>query len=96
MDFSTGGRTSILSPTGTTSDTTPTFTSIPVTDAARYELWVTHVASNTRVINQTQLTATSFTAANPLAAGVYRIWVRAVSPGGELSVWSAVVEFTVS
>ncbi|MFN8710312.1 MAG: Ig-like domain-containing protein, partial [Planctomyces sp.] len=96
VDFSTGGRTSILSPTGTTSDTTPTFTSIPVTDAARYELWVTHVASNTRVINQTQLTATSFTAANPLAAGVYRIWVRAVSPGGELSVWSAVVEFTVS
>lgn len=95
-DFSVGGRTSVLSPTGSTSDRTPTFTWKPVDGATRYELWVSRIDVPSTVINQTNIVSTSFTPAANLAVGSYRTWVRAVSGSGQFSVWSIAVNFTVT
>jgi subtilisin family serine protease/subtilisin-like proprotein convertase family protein len=74
----------------------PTFVWTGLSGTERYELWVTHLNSNTRVIYLTNLTGTSFTAVNPLAAGNYRVWVRAVSAMGETTAWSTDVRFSVA
>jgi hypothetical protein len=62
-----------------------------------YELWVNNVSTGTsRIINETTLTGLSFTPATPLAAGVYRAWVRAIGPGNVPVLWSRGVDFTVT
>jgi len=42
------------------------------------------------------VTSTSLTVASPLAAGRYRVWIRAISEMGEKSAWSKPVDFTVA
>ncbi len=94
-DIYVGGRTSLLSPTGSVNDTTPTFTWGLVNGAARYELWVTTTAG-TLVINKTDLTTAEYTPAAALAAGNYRAWVRAVSTTNEFSPWSIQANFSIA
>ncbi len=96
VDFRVGGLVTILGPAGTTTNTRPTFSWRPVDGAARYELWVTNSATNTQVINQTNLTSLNYTAPAPLPKGNYRVWVRAVSTSGEVGVWSVEVQFTIA
>ena len=90
-----GGKTNMLSPIGSTSDTTPTFTWRPVDGAARYDLWVDRLGGATQVIRQQNLTSPSFTAST-LPAGNYRSWVRAISTTGEFAPWSVFVDFTIA
>ena len=75
----------------------PTFSWTAVGDAERYELWVAPAASPQQsVIRLTNLTTTSFTPASSIPAGIYRVWVKAVSVMGESTAWSAGVTFTVA
>ena len=68
-----------------------------VTGAATYELWVNRIdVSAAGVINVTGLTSPQFTASTALAAGTYRVWIRAVSGTGIISIWSAAVDFFVA
>jgi hypothetical protein len=96
FDIYIGGRTQLLAPAGTTSDTTPAFTWEAVAGVARYDLWVDKVGGQTQIIRQQSLTTNTYTPTTALAAGTYRAWVRAVSTSNESSLWSVVVEFTVA
>ena len=89
-----GGRTDMLSPIGSTSDTTPTFTWRPVDGAARYDLWVDRLGGASQVIREQNLTRPSFTSSTQ-SPGNYRSWVRAVSTTGEFALWSVFVDFTI-
>ena len=93
VDIQIGGKTSVLSPVGSTSDATPEFTWRPVEGAVRYELWV--ASTSVRVVYETQLTGTSFAPATNLPAGSFRIWVRAVSAPGIFAPWSDDVRFSI-
>jgi hypothetical protein len=89
-----GGRTDVLTPTGTTTDRTPTFTWRPVDGAVRYDLWVDHLGGMSQVIREQNLTDATFVSA-PLQPGNYRTWVRAISAANELSPWSLMFDFTI-
>ena len=92
-----GGRLTLLTPSGSTSDTTPTFTWTPVADAATYEVFVTRTNVLTAgIINSTGLVGTSFTPVMPLPVGTYRAWVRAISTTAEVGPWSLQVNFNVT
>jgi len=95
-DIYVGGRTTVTSPTGTTGDTTPTFTWTEVQGAVRYDLWVDKVGGPGQIIREQNLTSTSFTPATPLEAGDYRVWVQAISSEGTESPWSLEVNFTIA
>jgi GEVED domain/Calx-beta domain len=95
-DIYISGRTEVTSPSGTTSDTAPTFTWRAVQGAARYDLWVDKVGGPTQIVREQNLTTTSFTPATPLPAGDYRVWVQAISVSGGESPWSLIVEFTIT
>ena len=83
-------------PTGTDSDTTPTFTWNAVADADSYELWVYHQNTNThQIVYEAGLTQTSFTPSSALPEGTYTFWVRAHTSGGESSVWSGGLGFSI-
>lgn len=93
-DIYIGGQTNVLTPKGTTSDTTPTFSWRPVDGAVRYDLWVDQLGEASQVIREQSLTTTSFVAA-ALPVGNYRTWVRAISATNEHSPWSLFVDFTI-
>ncbi|MCA9010383.1 MAG: FG-GAP repeat protein [Planctomycetaceae bacterium] len=94
-DFTIGGRTRLITPSGSISDSTPTFTWQQVDGAVHYDLWVDKVGGQAQIIRQEALTGTSFTPTTSLAAGSYRAWIRAVDTNGDVSVWSTSVEFRV-
>ena len=97
VDFFVGGRPTLLTPLGRTSDTTPIFMWAPVDGAAAYDLFVTRTDVLTGgIINRTGLTTTSFTPSTSLPAGTYRAWVRAVSATAEMSPWSLQANFTIA
>lgn len=90
-----GGRPTVLNVAGAAGSVRPEFLWTPVQNAVRYELWVTRIGTGV-VINQTSLTTASYTPPSDLAAGTYRIWVRAVSTTGTVSAWSLPVDIVVS
>jgi fibronectin-binding autotransporter adhesin len=92
-----GGRPMVLTPTGNTSDTTPTFNWTPVSGAATYKLFVSRTDVPTSgIISQVGLTTANFTPTTPLPVGTYRVWVQAVSSTGPFSLWSDPVNFRVT
>jgi hypothetical protein len=94
--FSVGGRPTLIGPTGTVSDTTPTITWQAVDGAAEYILHVSRVDGSGVAIRDDHVTGTSFTPTVPLAAAQYRVWIRAVSAGGQMTQWSYSMDFTVA
>ena len=98
ITFFVGGRTDVLSPTGTTSDRTPTFSWRPVDGAASYQIQVDRRdVAVIRIINETSLLATTqYTPTTPLPVGTFRVWVRAIGTFGELGLWSPPVDFQVT
>lgn len=95
VDFNVIGKPVVTTTPGTATSRTPVFSWTPVEGAVRYELWVSRMDTSTRVIHDTQLTATSFTPSDPLSPASYRIWVRAVTAENTFSVWSDAVTITV-
>jgi len=85
----------VLSPTGATGDSTPTFTWREVDGAVRYDLWVDQIGGQNQIIREQNLTGTSFTPGTSLADGNYRVWVRAISSTNETSDWSLTVTFSI-
>ncbi len=80
----------------TTENRTPAISWSAVTGATRYELWVNHEGVTNRVIHETTLTGTSFTPSTGLAAGNYRIWVKAIGSNGTESSWSAPIQVAIT
>lgn len=86
QNFVIGGPPTVLTPQGSSADTTPTFSWTPVTDAATYDLWVNRLdVVTSKIVFQTGLASTSFTPSTPLPAGNYRVWVRAISTTSQAS-----------
>ncbi|MCA9063185.1 MAG: hypothetical protein KDA96_09000 [Planctomycetaceae bacterium] len=93
----TGGVPVILSPAAnSTAFPLPTITWTPVADAATYEVWISQVGVNFTYLVQNGIATNSFTPANPLDAGTYRVWVRAITSTGSALTWSSAVQFVVA
>jgi hypothetical protein len=85
-----------LAPSGSISNSLPTFSWGAVANAVRYELWVDDVTtSQSPVIDQQNLAANAFTPSTALAKGNYRFWVRAFNANGNAGNWSSEVDFTI-
>ena len=80
-------------PTTETTDTTPTLTWNAIAGATHYYLWVNNLATG-QVIDEQNLTGTSFTAA-ALPVGRYRAWIQAHNALGQASAWSPADDFRV-
>jgi predicted phage tail protein len=86
----------VLSPSGGTVDHAMTFTWTNTARAESYEIWLNSLTTGqSRVVHQRDLTTPSLTTAEPLAAGRYRVWVRAFNTAGN-SRWSRGYNFSVS
>jgi len=85
----------VLSPTGTVNDATPTFTWEAVDNATSYDLWVTDAEQRMTQFVEYNIKATNFTPVNDLNLGRTRTWVRANFADGPSSPWSVPREFVV-
>ena len=95
-NFSIAGPPTLLNPApNATVTANHTFSWTTVGDADKYEIWVQRV-SDGKVFYQNNIASTSFKYANPFTAGIYRVWLRAVSIIGDRSNWSAPVTFNVA
>ncbi|MBL8818304.1 MAG: hypothetical protein JNL58_19915 [Planctomyces sp.] len=86
----------ILTPSGGGQSSTPVFTWTPVAGVQRYELWVSSLSGAGKVIHQTDIETESFVPTTPLAAGIYRSWIRAFDSTGANLGWSSSLDFTVA
>jgi hypothetical protein len=93
---------SLVSPSGTITDTTPAYTWNQVTGANKYQLYVYSITGGTSVLNQIMSTSSactggtcSFTQPAALSTGNYRFRMRAYNMGGwgPFSTWKF---FTIS
>jgi uncharacterized repeat protein (TIGR01451 family) len=92
-DFKIEPSGKMLTPSGTTSSTTPTFTWQAVAGAVKYDLWVADQSGQVYVREQ-NLTGTSFTSTKGFVNGDYRAWVMPVG-ATEPGKWSTALAFTV-
>lgn len=91
-----GGTVSQLNaPTGDPIPARPTFAWTPGIPGVAYQLWVNQVGGTSKVVFETGLTTTSFTATSDLAAGPYVAWVRQLPASGPPLPWSSVFRFEV-
>ncbi len=89
-----GGRTTITSPAGLQSSSTPTIRWDAVEGAFTYSIYI--VRTDGTLITADNLTTNAFTPSSALAAGTYRVWVKAVSVSGQDGPWSLPVEITIA
>lgn len=94
-DFIAGGQTTVLTPTGTSSNRTPLITWQAVEGAVRYELLLRRDDVTSIILNKKDILTNSFTPA-ALAAGSYRVWIRAINANGVMTTWSAAQAFTIT
>lgn len=79
----------ILTPTGTVTEATPTFTWEAVDDAQSYDLWVTSLVSFETLFVERNIADTQFTPEEgTLSLGEIRVWARANLTDGSVSAWS--------
>lgn len=90
----TGGRPVVIVPDAGDVQLFPTFEWSAVTDdnVVSYDIWVSHVGVDFTFIN-INVTGTSYTGAEPLDDGNYRVWIRAVYADGSNGAWSDPVNF---
>lgn len=93
-----GGTSPVISSPVNNATTTgrPAIVWSAVDGANAYNVRIVNLANNASVVLTGNLTGTSFTPSPSLAAGKYRIWVRAVSAQGHTSNWSTAVDVTVA
>lgn len=94
----TPGPTTVLTPTGSTTDTTPTFSWEAIADSSRYILHVQNLTTGNVVIRENNLTSTSFSPATALPSGDFRVWVKAIGGSGGFAdgTWSDSIDFTIA
>ena len=85
----------VLLPTGTVDDATPTIAWEAVDNAVSYDLWVTDVEQREVQFIEYDITATNFTPTTPMNLGAARVWVRPTFEGGVKGDWSTPKVFTV-
>ena len=79
LEFYVGGNP-VVNAIGSTTDQTPTISWKPVDGAAGFSIFIALDSSPTvAVVQQSGIGSTSYTVANTLAKGKYRVWVRAVN-----------------
>ena len=83
----------LLTPAGTFTTPTPTFSWEAVDTATSYDLWVSSLETYETVFIESGITGTSFTPAEGmLPQGSIRVWVQANLSGGTVSGWSPAVD----
>lgn len=95
-DFIAGGQTTVLTPTGSSSNKMPQFTWLAVEGAVKYELLLRRDDLNVVALNKKDILTNSYTPTTELAAGNYRVWIRAINANGILTTWSASQTFTIT
>lgn len=91
-----GGRPTQISPeTGEQTTARPEFRWTSVDGFTTYDLFVYRVDQPGLAFRITDLTARVYTHSAALAAGDYRVWVRALSRTGLYSPWSSPTEFRI-
>lgn len=99
MDYRVGPVT--YSPSGVTTDTTPTFRWQAADGAASYDLWVDNLSTGVQQVirvtvpHRANATEISYTPTLILTAGDYRWWVQTIATSGLKTSFSAGVDFTV-
>jgi hypothetical protein len=96
MDFNNGGRPVVLTPSGTTTNRTPTISWSAVTGADSYQVMIVRADTSSSVLYVQNLKSTTFTPTSELAPRQYRVWVRAVSTTGVVSEWGNLVNITIT
>jgi len=87
----------LIAPTGSTPNLSPTFTWTASTNADHYDLYVTNLTTNqAQIIRQKDLTTTSYTPSTHLPLGSYQAWVQAFNNAGNSAGWSTVLNFLLS
>ena len=94
-DFIAGGQPTVLTPTGTSTNRTPLITWQAVEGAVKYELLLRRDDVASVILNKKDILTNSFTPA-ALAAGNYRVWIRAINANGIMTTWSAAQSFTIT
>jgi len=85
----------VLLPTGTVNDSTPTIAWEAVDNAVSYDLWVTDVEQREVMFIKNGITSTNYTPTTPMNLGAARVWVRPNFAGGVKGEWSAPKIFIV-
>jgi len=79
----------VISPALSTFSTTPQFAWNAVPGATEYEIWIDSVTAGVSpYIREQSLASTTFTPAASMPAGNYKMWVRAIGPGGLIGRYS--------
>ena len=91
--FSTGGRTTVTSHSGTVTDSIPVLSWGAVPGAQSYEVYVSKVGSPGALYRQAGITGTSYPSL-ALVNGDYTVWIRTTLAGGT-SAWGGGIAFTV-
>ena len=85
----------VLSPTGTVNDATPTISWEAVDNAVSYDLWVSDREQVEVQFIKNGITTTHYTPTSPLNLGKTRAWVRPNFSGGVTGDWSTPTDFIV-
>jgi ELWxxDGT repeat protein len=93
--FNTTGKTKISSPTGTITARRPRISWDVVDGAEKYEIKLSRVGVAAPVIQRNDLNGSVFTPTSSLAAGTYRVWIRAID-GSLPGPWSSFIEFRIT
>ncbi len=94
-DFIAGGQPTVLTPTGSSTNRTPLITWQAVEGAVKYELLLRRDDVTEAILSKKDILTNSFTPA-ALAAGNYRVWIRAINANGIMTTWSAAQTFTIT
>jgi hypothetical protein len=86
----------LQAPSGLTPLMSPTMTWSAVAGAASYDVRINNLSTGQSPVIQTNVSGTSYTSANPMGIGKYRVWVRAKTTTGVLSSWSASRDFQIN
>jgi hypothetical protein len=99
MDYRVG--TTAISPVGITTDTSPTFSWVPIDGAVSYNLWVNNLTTGTAKVIYVNVphvngaATIKYTDPTSLPASNYRWWVQPVPADGSYVAFSAPLDFQV-
>ncbi|MDA1229274.1 MAG: alpha/beta hydrolase-fold protein [Planctomycetota bacterium] len=94
-EFTAAPRAVLTSPSTPGFNNRPTFQWQSLAGATKYQIYVRKQDTNAVVVNQSNVTANSFTPTSALPVGEYSWWVRAFNSSGIVGGWSVSLDFNV-
>lgn len=91
-----GGRPTVLNPAVGAVSNRPRFTWTAVDEATEYQVYLVRLDIASLILNQAGVTDAGWQVQHDLAAGTYRLWVRALGQSGQVSYWSQPATFDVA